>query len=736
MRKIRKITKQLFALTMVAFLGVATVPVSTYANGVDVVESMDDILNIPDPELKKVLNGMLGADRGATQDITRGDLDNIVNKNRQYLYIPDNQNIKSLAGLDALKSTSIEVIYFDNMAITEADCLKEVTSESLANITINNSNLNKVFDISKLSKLELLDLANNKIISENLQGLGSSNTLKNLYLAGNEIKSLKGIENLTGLINLTFDDQYIIDFDEVDQLLNKLPVLKNVNGKNWTGKYDRPTQTTPGDGTQLPEEGTNGDQGGNNSDTGVDGDQGNQNPDTGADGDQGNPNPDTGVDGDQGNLNPDTGAGEGQGTPEGGQENGGSQGKPEGGQENSGDQSKPENGNQDQNQGNNDKKDVIVFKDENLKKAVNGLLNRTDLQQDVEKSDVLYTDKVFLSGKQIGDITGLDAFVSVLDLDLSNNTIKDAKLLETMTSVGSINLSNNQVEKVFDISNLSKLDGLDLQNNNITSLTGIGSSTTLKTLLLQGNKIISLVGIENLTGLTTLSFDDSNITDFDALNKSLSQLKNLENVNGKKWTGKYENPNAGNGGNGGASSNTGNSGSSGGVFVPVGGGSTPSTENKVEQKEETKLEENKKPEVENKKPAVSSKKPAVTSKKPAVKNNSAAKKSTTASKKQAPVISKADAAVVKKATVTAKATTLNLAGNKTTKVEVKVKKGYTVKYTTTSKNVTVDKKTGKVTAKKSGVATIKANIYKNGKFVGTKTLKITIKNTAKKKATK
>lgn len=672
MRKIRKITKQLFTLTMVAFLGMATVPVNTYANtGEVIVDSASEVVYFLDVNLKKAINISLGKDEGT--EITKEEFRNFVEQGNGFgakTIIICQKDIVSIAGLEELKNTSIMSIDFSFNKITSGDSLKDVTT--LKDINLSTNCLTKVFDITNLRNLEGLYLDDNEI--QNLEGMGCSSALHTLSMIGNPLVSLEGIQNLPNVKELSFDDDLINDFSP----LNALPTdgSVNINGNVWTGTYVKKN-------------------------TGVDGEQGS----TG----DGTPTPDEGTNGGQGNQNPDTGVD-------------GEQGKPESGQG---------NGNQDQNQGNNDKQDVIAFTDDNLKKSVNELLGRTDLQQDVTKTDLLNKDTVFFSGKQIGDITGLDAFVSVLDLDLSNNAIKDAKLLETMTSVGSINLANNKLQNVFDISKLSKLEMLNLENNGISSsdLRGIGSSTTLKNVNLAGNKFSSLQGIENLTILENLTFDEQYITDFDALNKSLSQLKNLKNVNGKKWTGTYENPNTGNSGNTGAGSNTGNGGSLGGVFIPVGGGSTPSTENKVEQKEETKLEENKKPEVENKKPAVESKKPVA-------KNNSSAKKSTTASKKQTPVISKADAEVVKKATVTAKATTLNLAGNKTTKVEVKVKTGYTVKYTTTSKNVTVDKKTGKVTAKKSGVATIKANIYKGNKLIGTKTVKITIKNTAKKKATK
>lgn len=65
---------------------------------------------------------------------------------------------------------------------------------------------------------------------------------------------------------------------------------------------------------------------------------------------------------------------------------------------------------------------------------------------------------------------------------------------------------------------------------------------------------------------------------------------------------------------------------------------------------------------------------------------------------------------------------------KSTWIKTTTKKGYTVKFFNQSpKIITLDKKSGKVTAKKPGTAKVKVNFYKGKKLVGKKILKITVK---------
>ena len=94
--------------------------------------------------------------------------------------------------------------------------------------------------------------------------------------------------------------------------------------------------------------------------------------------------------------------------------------------------------------------------------------------------------------------------------------------------------------------------------------------------------------------------------------------------------------------------------------------------------------------------------------------------------------SKQESEDIKKAKVVAKSKILYQKSKKkknTTMIQVSTKKRYKITYSTTTKKiVTVNKRTGKVVAKKTGTAIIKVNFYnKQGKWIGSKTIKLKVK---------
>ena len=95
------------------------------------------------------------------------------------------------------------------------------------------------------------------------------------------------------------------------------------------------------------------------------------------------------------------------------------------------------------------------------------------------------------------------------------------------------------------------------------------------------------------------------------------------------------------------------------------------------------------------------------------------------------IVSAVPAAAATANTAKAGKATIYYNGNasyKSTWVKTTTKKGYTVKFFNKTASVaTLDKKSGKVTAKKAGTAQVKVNFYKGGKYVGNKVVKIAIK---------
>lgn len=92
------------------------------------------------------------------------------------------------------------------------------------NMTFELTNLSGVL---ALANLETLVVINHKI--ESIKEVNTFESLKSLFLLGNQITSLEGIENLTGLEMLYVQDNLIESIKPVEKLLNLKELYVNGN---------------------------------------------------------------------------------------------------------------------------------------------------------------------------------------------------------------------------------------------------------------------------------------------------------------------------------------------------------------------------------------------------------------------------------------------------------------------------------------------------------------------------
>lgn len=378
--------------------------------------------------------------------------------------------------------------------------------------------------------------------------------------------------------------------------------------------------------------------------------------------------------------------------------------------------------------------------------------------QELAQLPVLYT--ISLNNNKLENLLGMpelpQGYMVPFRLYLESNNIKSFSAMEEISKISSLG--------VLDVTGnpLVNLNGIELVPSRLENLyLGIGVTEEDKQLLknlgfalssiIEGNEWI--LGRELWTRTVDIGNSDNNNSSGDknevnnggnsnnggavgggdivvdgenSNNNSNNNTSSGGSSNGGAVSGGGIVVDGGNSNNNTSSGGNSNSGGTGGAVIGGGGvfipstPSTPTTEekkpevednNKEKQQEEAKKEEKKQEKKEQKKETT----------KPTKQTNKA--------------ITKAEKQVVNEAKITAKAKTLYIGdkNKKATKVSVKVKKGCKVVYTTTTKKlVSIDKKTGKVVAKKSGVAVIKAKIYnKHGKYIGTKTIKLTIKAQSK-----
>ena len=139
----------------------------------------------------------------------------------------------------------------------------------------------------------------------------------------------------------------------------------------------------------------------------------------------------------------------------------------------------------------------------------------------------------------ISDITGLEAFVNITGLNLSNQNIENIDLTAN-SALALVNLNENNNLISIDVSALSNLENLQLQNSDLTSI-DLSNNTALDTLVLgspnlvnpdlSNNNFISYLQIEN-SGITSIDVTAMNgLTQLRLQNNNLSELNLSQNTN-------------------------------------------------------------------------------------------------------------------------------------------------------------------------------------------------------------
>lgn len=141
----------------------------------------------------------------------------------------------------------------------------------------------------------------------------------------------------------------------------------------------------------------------------------------------------------------------------------------------------------------------------------------------------------FGSGYNVRDLTGLENFSNLKNLNLSANPIEDLKPIENLTNLENLQLYyglmifsgidyNNEIKNVYVIGNLTNLYRLDITNCKLEDISFLANLNNLVSLDLQQNQISDISPLKNLTNLSYLSLGSNNIS-------NIGDLSNLTNLN-------------------------------------------------------------------------------------------------------------------------------------------------------------------------------------------------------------
>ena len=145
----------------------------------------------------------------------------------------------------------------------------------------------------------------------------------------------------------------------------------------------------------------------------------------------------------------------------------------------------------------------------------------------IANDDKVFTNRINIvttlnvPGLSVSDLTGIEDFISLTNLDVSNNTLTGLNV-SALTQLTNLNANGNSLTSI-NVSGANALTQLYLNNNNLTGL-NVSTNTALTTLYCAYNSLTALDVSAN-TQLVTLSCSDNSLTGL-----SLSSNTVLENL--------------------------------------------------------------------------------------------------------------------------------------------------------------------------------------------------------------
>ena len=154
-----------------------------------------------------------------------------------------------------------------------------------------------------------------------------------------------------------------------------------------------------------------------------------------------------------------------------------------------------------------------------------------------------------ISNQNIADLTGIEDFVALTDLNLDTNVLTSLDL-SNITNLQTLNFDNNSIANLNlgTISNLTSIEGrynqlmtIDVsQNSNLTFINlrdnlfttvDVSNNPLLETINLRGNSNLTSIDISNNTNLKFLYFQDTALTGLDVSQNLLLEVIVIERVN-------------------------------------------------------------------------------------------------------------------------------------------------------------------------------------------------------------
>ena len=156
----------------------------------------------------------------------------------------------------------------------------------------------------------------------------------------------------------------------------------------------------------------------------------------------------------------------------------------------------------------------------------------------IAKDDINHTVKMYkgimeavtslqLNNAQIQNISGIENFIGLKELNLSDNRISYIGALSELIKLEDLDLSLNSINNINDLSRLTKLLKLNLRGNRISNIEVLSRLTALEELDLHSNAIRDISVLAQLPELTSLNLGSTGFSDGANILSGLTTLKKL-----------------------------------------------------------------------------------------------------------------------------------------------------------------------------------------------------------------
>jgi hypothetical protein len=176
----------------------------------------------------------------------------------------------------------------------------------------------------------------------------------------------------------------------------------------------------------------------------------------------------------------------------------------------------------------------VTFTDPLLEKMVRAAMNKPEGDITIAEAETVIELKLGIEwqqqpveGTQIKDISGLENFKNLENLELQFHAISDISPLAGLTKLHSLSLGGNPVANIDPLSGLTNLGFLTLFNCQAQDYTPLAKLTGLGGLLLDHSTISDVKMLSGLTELWWLSLSNTQVSDVSPLS-TLLKLKQLQ----------------------------------------------------------------------------------------------------------------------------------------------------------------------------------------------------------------